>query len=82
VPDVLYLVDARFELFPAAVWADVDAIELGGDTAARALDARRIDIVVLAARTPSPSGSWTVVYTDVDGRILTRLPSIAAARRP
>ncbi len=82
VPGATYFVDARFELFDAAVWSDLDAIVAGGASAAQALNERHVDIVVLAAGDSGPGSAWTQVYADPDGQILIRspLPTVARAR--
>jgi hypothetical protein len=72
VPDARYFVDARFELCPADVWADLDRITAGGTPAAEALDRRGVEVVVLPAGGAAPAGAWTAVYSDVDGSILVR----------
>jgi hypothetical protein len=72
VPGALYLVDARFELFPAAVWSDLDAIDAGGAGAATILDRWHVDALVLPAGAPEPAGAWTKAYADADGEILVR----------
>ncbi len=73
-PEQVYFVDSRFELFPAGVWADADAIAGGGATAEAALTRRQVDVVVLAAGSAEPSGPWTVAYRDAAGEVLVAAP--------
>lgn len=73
VPDDLYFVDARFELYPADVWADLDAITAGGPGASAVLDRRGVQVVVLPAGWASPGAGWGIVYSDADGAILARM---------
>jgi len=73
-PGQLYFVDSRFELFPADVWADNDAIAAGGVGAAVVLSRRQVTVVVLATGSTPPAGPWTVVYTDPDGQVLSSAP--------
>ncbi len=72
VPDARYLVDARFELFPADAWADLDTITSGGADAAAVLDRLEVRVIVLPAGWVSPGAGWNVVYADADGAILSR----------
>jgi hypothetical protein len=78
VPDGRYLVDARFELYPADVWSDVDAIESGGAADAEAALARRgVAVVVLdpslaALGDRLVAAGWTPAFADADGRVLVR----------
>jgi hypothetical protein len=72
VPDALYFVDSRFELFPAQVWADNDAISGGGQAALEALDRWQVAVVVLPTGWTPPAGAWTTAYEDDDGSILVR----------
>jgi len=74
VPGARYFVDSRFELYPADVWRDLDAVTAGGAAAAGALDRRGVEAVVLPASWPAPAGPWTTVYTDIAGSILVRAP--------
>ncbi|MEO5966074.1 MAG: hypothetical protein ABIR11_11465 [Candidatus Limnocylindrales bacterium] len=71
VPDALYLVDARFELFPADVWADYARIAAGGSTATEPLARWQVDLVVVPADGTAPDG-WTRIYADGDGGIYGR----------
>jgi hypothetical protein len=71
VPDARYFVDSRFELFPADVWTDYDAVARGADNAADVVDRWRVSILVVPAGSDPPSG-WTAQYRDADGAILTR----------
>jgi hypothetical protein len=73
-PGQLYFVDSRFELFPADVWDDNDAIASGGSGAAGPLAQRGVTVVVLATGWVAPAGAWTVAYTDADGMILVGAP--------
>ena len=75
VPDDRYFLDARFELFPADAWADLDEITGGGAGAAAVLDRRGVQVVVLPAGGVSPGQGWGIVYTDADGAILARTGS-------
>jgi hypothetical protein len=68
VPQAAYFVDSRFELFPAAVWADYDAIS-GGDPAP--LDSWLVDVVVASPSWDAPDG-WRAQYSDADGVIWVR----------
>jgi hypothetical protein len=72
VPDARYLVDARFELFPAEVWDAYAAISSGGPDAAAALDAWRIDVVVLPSGWPELGQAWRTAFADADGAVLVR----------
>ena len=72
VPDARYLVDARFELFPAEVWTANAAIARGGPDAAAALDAWQIDVVVLPVGWPNPGAAWRTASTTADGSVLVR----------
>jgi hypothetical protein len=78
VPDARYFVDARFELYPQDVWADLDRVEAGGAAADEALDRRGIEVLVLPVSWPAPSGAWATLYADSDGSILARVPPSAA----
>ncbi len=69
-PRQRYFVDSRFELFPADVWADDDAIAAGGAAAEAALERRQVDVVVLGPGATEPVGPWTVAYRDADGEVL------------
>ena len=75
VPEARYLVDSRFELFPADVWAVDDVISDGGSAAAEALDLRGVEVVVLPVSWTPPSGPWTTVYSDADGVIMVLAPT-------
>jgi hypothetical protein len=72
VPAARYFVDARFELFPASIWADDAAIARGGDDAAAVLEAWDADVLVVEAGAPLPSGPWSVAWEDATGAILVR----------
>ena len=62
-PDPGYFLDSRFELFPAPVWDDYDAIERGGAGAQAVLDRWGVNIVVLPAGAEPLPGAWTTGYT-------------------
>ncbi len=49
-PDAGYFLDSRFELFPAPIWDDYDAIIAGGAGAQAALDRWDVNVVVLRRR--------------------------------
>jgi hypothetical protein len=72
VPDARYLVDARFELFPAVLWTANAAIAGGGPDAATELDTWQIDAVVLPVGWPGPGSAWRTAFTSADGSILVR----------
>jgi hypothetical protein len=72
VPDALYFMDSRFELFPPEVWRDYDAIAAGGDAAAEALDRWAVEAVVVPDGWFSPGSGWTEAFRDDDGRVLVR----------
>jgi hypothetical protein len=73
-PDARYFLDSRFELFPADVWHDYDAIARGGPAAAAALDRWGVGLIVVPTGSPSLGPGWTVVHDDADGTILIRSP--------
>lgn len=75
VPNGEYLVDSRFELYPAQVWADYDAIVAGGPPAAAALDRRGVQFVVVPSGWQPPTGAWKTTYSDGAGSILVRAPA-------
>ena len=68
-PEAGYLVDSRFELFPAEVWADYTLISEAGSGASASLDRWGVDVIVVSAGSAVPDG-WTVVYEDPDGSVL------------
>jgi hypothetical protein len=70
-PDARYFVDSRFELFPAGVWTDYDAIASGADGSAGALDRWAVAVMITPAGTPVPGG-WTTRYADDTGTISVR----------
>jgi hypothetical protein len=72
VPEPRYFVDSRFELYPAEIWADEAALGAGGDEAAAVLDEWAVDVVVVEAAAPRPSGPWTTAWEDAAGAILVR----------
>jgi hypothetical protein len=74
VPDALYFIDSRFELFPAAVWADRATIAAGGPPADDVLTRWRVELLVLPAGADLGLTGWSVVYADADGTILARTP--------
>jgi hypothetical protein len=92
-PDKLYAVDSRIEIFPAAVWRDVDAVAAGGAQALAILDRYRVEAVVtrrsgdeaLEATLAASSGAsgdvqervWARSYTDDDGSIWIRGGSLS-----
>lgn len=73
-PDALYFVDSRFELFPASVWTDYDAIREGGDAAGEVASRWQVDACVVPASWAAPSGAWRSVYADESGQLLVRAP--------
>jgi hypothetical protein len=69
-PDQAYFIDSRFELFPAAVWADYAALqEPNGNTV---LERWAADVVVVPAGDAKPAGAWDRAWEDADGSILVR----------
>ena len=74
VPDALYFLDSRFELFPADVWADRATIAAGGPAADDVLARWGVELLVLPAGTDLQLTGWTIVYEDAEGTILTRTP--------
>lgn len=72
-PRQLYFVDSRFELFPAGVWADEEAISAGGPGALEALARWRADLVVIMRGGAGPDG-WPVLYQDDSGAIIGSHP--------
>ena len=76
-PHATYLIDSRFELFPAEVWSDAAAIEGGGAAATEVLDRRAVDMVVVAgARRPASRAGRSATRT------ATGCCSSAPARSP
>ena len=71
VPDAVYYMDSRFELFPPQVWRDYDAIAQGRPGAQEALDRWAVNWLVVTAGEPGPVG-WIEVYADTDGAIFLR----------
>ena len=66
-PTPRYFLDSRFELFPAAVWDDYDAIAAAAPSAGGPRPVgRQRDRACPPAPTPPPGG-WTTVYDDADG---------------
>ena len=74
-PQQRYFVDSRFELFPADVWADNDAIAAGGASAGAALGRWNVDVVVLPDGWTAPGRAWASAYRDEGGSVLVRAPS-------
>jgi hypothetical protein len=72
VPDARYFVDSRFELYPADVWSDLDAIEAGGAMADAVLQRRGVAVVLLPAGSTPLGGTWVTRYRDSDGSLLVR----------
>lgn len=70
VPDALYFLDSRFELFPAGVWEDGATIAAGGPPADAALKVRGVEVLVLPAGTSLDLTGWSAVYENADGVIL------------
>jgi hypothetical protein len=71
VPEALYLVDSRFELFPAPVWADYMTIQTGGDAAPPTLERLSTELVVMPPSWIPPAG-WKRIYEDADGVVYGR----------
>jgi hypothetical protein len=78
LPDVAIAVDSRFDVFPAAVWADHEMVERGVEGWRERLDGWGVTIVVAAgdgaeafAGRLSMAG-WHQVYEDEDGQVLVR----------
>jgi hypothetical protein len=79
-PCYLYATDSRIELFSAADWADVDAVEDAAPNWQQVLDERGVDLVVTARATDATleraleqaTGAWFRVYRDCDGSIWVR----------
>jgi hypothetical protein len=71
-PDALYFIDSRFELYPADVWADNEALVAGGSEAEAVLDVRGVDVLVVPTGRPQPGGPWVPAWADGDGTILLR----------
>jgi hypothetical protein len=69
VPEALYYVDSRFELFTPDIWADYLAYIDG--QGADVLDLRGVDVAVVPATWTPPQG-WVKAYGDVDGGIYVR----------
>ena len=81
VPDALYFIDSRFELFPADVWADRAAIAAGGPAADEVLAAGRWRLLVLPAGRAAPSGRLDRgLRATPTERSCARIP-VTAARR-
>lgn len=76
-PDARCFMDSRFELFPADVWRDYEAIEGAGPAAMDALDRWAVDVVVVDASGAAivPGSGWTRSYEDKDGAIYRRAGS-------
>ena len=72
VPQARYFADARFELFPPAVWADLAVIGSGGEAADAALRRYDVEFVVWPASWPAPGADWEQIYRDEDGAVLRR----------
>jgi hypothetical protein len=79
VPSLDEAVDSRIELFPAAVWADVDQVESGTGPWADVLDRYKVKIVVTDAsadgaleRALASDPRWARAYADPDGSIWVR----------
>jgi hypothetical protein len=75
VPDALYFTDSRFELFPAEVWDDGDAVAAGGSRAEAVLERWSVAAIVVPADGTPPAGPWTVVYKDAEGTLYARAPN-------
>jgi len=72
-PQARYFLDSRFELYPADVWRDYDAIAGGGPDAAAALDRWSVDLVVVGTTPPTDLGpGWVVAYQDESGAFLVQ----------
>lgn len=85
VPGELVAVDSRIELFPTALWDDVDRVSSGSPDAVPILDRYHPDLVVVerpsqaaleAALTAAPA--WACIYQDVDGSIWARSDTVLA----
>ncbi len=83
-PAPSYFLDSRFELFPAPVWDDYDAITQGGhDAAEEALDRWGVNVIVLPADADPPPGVWATVYRDKEGSLLLRAsPTLVPSEGP
>lgn len=85
VPRDLYAVDSRVEIFPAALWADVDAVAKGASDWEAVLDRYQVHALVVTAaqRTQLPGlgtdGRWVQCYADADGSIWQR-PAVGDSR--
>ena len=85
VPGELFAVDSRIELFPTALWDDVDRVSRGGPDALAILDRYDPDFIVVqrpaefdleTALTASPA--WACIYQDADGSIWTHSDALLA----
>ena len=76
VPQALYAVDSRVELFPRDLWRDVNQVSTSTDDWLDILDRARVDALVLTVVETSRlrdrlegSGRWVQRYADADGSI-------------
>jgi hypothetical protein len=75
--DLIVTVDSRVELFPAAVWADYEAIRVGAPGWQAILD--RWDVTLLVVEPADPTmvtrlvdSGWLMVSSDASGTVLRR----------
>ncbi len=78
-PEARTLLDSRFELFPADVWADYEVAAGGGAASATVLDRRAVDVLVLPAGVQAPPTGWTETYRDADGAVYVRSRGVIGA---
>ena len=77
VPDALYAVDSRIEIFTAAVWDDYVTVQGGGSGWESVIDRWAVSIVVTDGTADGLAGrlrgiGWVEHFRDADGAILVR----------
>jgi hypothetical protein len=87
VPDLWVALDSRLELYPAAIWADAEAIASGASTWQALLDRYGATLVIVAPEQTGlrealeASDRWIATYRGVDGSVWRRSGPVVEAER-